>query len=506
MKNNKKILLGVFTLLFAFLFNLNIVNAGCNISVSSSKSASVGSNFNVSVTVPSNAGSWEYTLSYDSSKVKLVSGNLKVVGVYGDSRTSSYTFKALTEGIASFKAVNGSIYDYDSVQECFSGSGTATVNIGTKSSNNDNAASNKSKNNDLKSLSIEDATLSPEFNKGVLEYSATVPSDTESIKVSAEKEDAKANVTGTGEIKVKEGVNRIEIIVTAEDGSKKTYVINVTVEEKDPINVNVNGKKYTVVRKEDDIKSVPYNFKKTTITINKEDVLAYKNKKLNMILVGLKDEKGNVKLFIYKDKQYKELSYLSNELTNIILLDKVPNKLLYVYKKTTFKKDGLVYKGYKYIPYQNTNEYLVYGIDLNTNKKGYFVYDYDLDSIIRYSKKDLVKDNLFVIMPFIILLMLIAIILKFFKKVFTSKDKKIAKLNKRIDKLKNKKKDLFDYDEEDEEEPIITKVEDEEPLPKKTRKEKRKELMDAKMLLDKDKTSIRRISLEPDEMDDYGDF
>ena len=96
--------------------------------------------------------------------------------------------------------------------------------------------------------------------------------------------------------------------------------------------------------------------------------------------------------------------------------------------------------------------------------------------------------------------------LKILKKLFTSRNKKIRKLTKKLEKLKSKQnKDIFD-DEQEDEEPVITKVEDDKKVPKKTRKEKRKELMDAKKLLDKDKTSIRRISLEPNDLDDYDEF
>ena len=500
---NKKIIIGILVFLFAILFNLNALKAGCTISVSAPSSVKTGSNFNVSVTVPSNSGSWEYTLSYDSSKVKLVSGNLRVVGVYGDSRTSSYTFKSTAEGSASFKAVNASIYDYNSVEECYSGSGTATVNMSSTASNSKNSGAKddkveKSSDNSLKSLLVDSYELSPAFNKDTLEYSVTVPSGVEKIKVDAEKNDSKAKVAGIGEIEVKEGSNKVEVMVTAENGVTKTYIINVTVEEKDPINVEIDDKKYVVVRKVDEIKNVPTNFKKTTIKIGSEDVPAYTNKKLNITLVALKDEKDNIKLFIYENRKYKELYYMSNEVNSLILLD-APKELLYVYNKVNFKYDGVNYKGYKYITYSNKGEYLIYGVNLDTNEKGFYIYDSNIDGFVRYSKKDLLKDNLLIGLVALLGLIVFIWIIKILKRLFTSRRKKIEKLNKKIEKL-NRKDDF----EEDEEEPIITKLEDTKPLPKKSRKAKREELINAKKLLDKDKPkSVRRVSLEPDDMDDY---
>ena len=498
---NKKIVIGVFTFLFALLFNVSVIKAGCTISVSAPRSVKTGSSFNVSVTVPSNSGSWEYTLSYDSSKVKLVSGSLRVVGVYGDSRTSSYTFKSIAEGSASFKAVNGSIYDYDSVSECYSGSTTATTNMSSSSSSDlqgavGNVDEKKSNDNTLKSLSIDSYELTPKFDKDTTEYSITVPSGVETIKVDAEKNDKKAKLTGIGDIGVKEGLNKIEVTVTAENGDVKTYVINVTVEEKDPIIVTVGGKKYTVVRKETDIKEIPTNFEKSTLKLGGDAIPSYENKKLGITLVALKDKDDNVRLFIYEKGTYKELYYISNGLTSIILLD-APSKFLYVYKKTTFKYNDINYVGYKYLPYQNKDQYLVYGVNLDTNEKGFYIYDKVTDGLIRYGKKDLVKDNALVVSILLLALIIFIWFVKILKKLFTSKEKKIENLKKKIDKLND------EYEEEDEE-PSIKKIEDEEPLPKKTRKAKRQELIDAKKVLDKDKPkSVRKISLEPDEMDDY---
>ena len=501
---NKKTIIGILIFLFTILFNLDTLKAGCTISVSAPSSVKTGSNFNVSVTVPSNSGSWEYTLSYDSSKVKLVSGNLKVVGVYGDSRTSSYTFKSIAEGSASFKAVNASIYDYNSVEECYSGSGTANVNMSSVANNIKGSVANadkteKSNDNNLKNLSVDSYELSPKFSKDILEYNINVASSVEKIKVDAEKNDTKAKISGIGEIEVKEGLNKIEVVVTAENGDTKTYTINVTVEEKNPINVKVNGKKYVVVRKEEDIKNIPANFKKTTIKIGSEDVPAYVNKKINITLVALKDEKDNVKLFIYEKRNYKELYYMSNGVTNLILLD-APKNLLYVYNKVNFKYNSINYKGYKYIPYSNKDEYLIYGVNLDTNKKNFYIYDSNINGFIKYSKKDLLKDNLLTVLGLLLGLIIFIWIIKVLRKIFTSKRKKVERLNKKIEKLK--KED--DFEEDDDEEPVITKLEDTKPLPKKSRKAKREELINAKKLLDKDKPkSVRRVSLEPDDMDDY---
>jgi len=104
----------------------------------------------------------------------------------------------------------------------------------------------------LSSLTIEDYNLDKEFKKEVTEYSVVVENDVKKIKINAQLDDSSAKVEGTGEVEVKEGNNKIEIKVTAEDGSTKTYVINVTVKELNPVEVTIGKKKYTIVRKEDE--------------------------------------------------------------------------------------------------------------------------------------------------------------------------------------------------------------------------------------------------------------
>lgn len=85
---------------------------------------------------------------------------------------------------------------------------------------------NRSSNNYLKELSISSGEF--KFNKKTTEYALTVKNEVESINVSGSTEDNKSKVTGFGNYKLKEGVNTINIKVTAENGSSKNYVLKVT--------------------------------------------------------------------------------------------------------------------------------------------------------------------------------------------------------------------------------------------------------------------------------------
>ena len=86
----------------------------------------------------------------------------------------------------------------------------------------------KSKNADLKSLKVNVEGMSPEFDKNTTEYYLIVDLSVEKIDVTATADHEKASVKVTGNNSIKLGENTININVTAEDGTVKKYVINVT--------------------------------------------------------------------------------------------------------------------------------------------------------------------------------------------------------------------------------------------------------------------------------------
>lgn len=66
-----------------------------------------------------------------------------------------------------------------------------------------------------------------DFNKYILEYSITVDSDVDSLDITALAEDRNASVRIYGNSNFKEGENIVKVIVTAQDGSERTYIIKV---------------------------------------------------------------------------------------------------------------------------------------------------------------------------------------------------------------------------------------------------------------------------------------
>ena len=87
-----------------------------------------------------------------------------------------------------------------------------------------------SSNNNLNSLTISNYNLSPEFDSGITTYNLVVGAKVDSISIDATA-DEKATIEGIGNITLdSDNINHV-ITVTAEDGSKKEYKINIVKEQ-----------------------------------------------------------------------------------------------------------------------------------------------------------------------------------------------------------------------------------------------------------------------------------
>lgn len=86
----------------------------------------------------------------------------------------------------------------------------------------------RSGNNNLASLSVKEGNLSPNFSKSTEKYSMSVPYSVSKLTITATPEDSKAKVSISGNTNlVAEANNKVTIKVTAENGSVKTYTIDV---------------------------------------------------------------------------------------------------------------------------------------------------------------------------------------------------------------------------------------------------------------------------------------
>ena len=173
--------------------------------------------------------------------------------------------------------------------------------------------------NNLSSLGVEGATLSPSFSASVTSYTVNLPANTEKIKVTGKKADSRATVSGLGDVEVEDGKNTIKVIVTAQNGSSKTYTITAIVEELDPIEVSIGEEKLTAVRKEKLLSSPDSSFEKSTAKINDEEIPALENKNANIVLIGLKDEEGNITLYVYDEQNNTYKKYVQQSFKELVL-------------------------------------------------------------------------------------------------------------------------------------------------------------------------------------------
>lgn len=372
----KKIKLISLTLLTFIFGTLNVFAAG-SASLSVNKgSIENGSSVTASVTVK-NTAAWNVTITSAGS----TSGcTQKFVGDSGTgentSKTFSVTCKSTSTGLISF-TMSGDITSSDGTNSKISGSKQVTVTVPRE----------KSKNNKLSSLNVEGYEISPKFDASINEYTVTVPSTVEKININAKKADGYAKLDGTGEKTVEEGTNTFEIVVTSETGVANTYKLIVNVEDQNPIEVDVDGKKYTVVKLAKDLEK-PELFDDTIIKINDIDIPAFTNEVSKYTLVGLKDESGKISLFVYKDGKYTKFNEFKSDSLSIIFMDmkKVPKGFI----KTSTKINEQSVVAYKL---KGDRKLLLYGINLATGKENYYTYD-SKEKTLQIFDKDKYEDDL----------------------------------------------------------------------------------------------------------------
>lgn len=114
-----------------------------------------------------------------------------------------------------------------------------------------NAEVKKSNNANLIDIELSVGTIA--FDKEVFEYALEVENEVEQITINATTEHKKAKIKGTGDYELNVGSNELKLVVTAEDGATKEYVVKVTrkekIEEQPKIENSSNQVEQTIVKK-----------------------------------------------------------------------------------------------------------------------------------------------------------------------------------------------------------------------------------------------------------------
>ena len=471
----KKYLIVSFITLFALINN---VDASSSLSTSASQVYN-GDSFTTTVSL-NGIASWEVHVSASGP----VSGcSINAADATEDAMNGSKTYSTTctTTGTGTVNiSLSGNATNENNSKESVSGSKTVQVvsrPSNNNSSNNNNSTSNrnintntkkednKSGNNDLKSFEIEDYNITPEFDKNVTDYTLTVPNGVEKIKILAYKDDDNASLSGDdGEVEVKVGENKFEVVVTAENGDKKTYNLTVTVEEK-PITIKVNNNDYSIVKNKDELPKLDIEHEELTLTIQDQEVPAYRIDSINYVLIGLRDSKGTISLYKFdsfkndeKDPTYELFNYIESK--GILLINKeLPkNKIPKNYKKYTEKINGYEYTVYKLN--KNSKYCLIYGLNLETNKENIYKYDFKEKTLQIYDREEqkiLEKNNekyekLIIILAGVIVVLVLLTTIGFTRKqkdnknidadFLTKKDIKKIEKNTKKEEKKNKNKEI----------------------------------------------------------------
>ena len=242
----------LFVIAFFFIALISNSSKAASISISTSKSSvSPGESFSVTVSVSGGAGKVNVSATNASlSKTSLdlmLQSSMTITCTAGSSGTISISASGVVADYATENDANISASPKTvSIIQKTSGNGGSTSN--SSSSNNggktdtNTGSTTKSNNANLQMIETQPVDFkgfSPNKQSG---YSVTLENDADRITFSYKKANSNSTVniinktngdTGKTWVKVSEGENIINLIVTAEDGTQKTYTINVTRKTKD---------------------------------------------------------------------------------------------------------------------------------------------------------------------------------------------------------------------------------------------------------------------------------
>jgi len=499
MKNLKIIFIGIISL----FVGINSINAAGSISVNTS-SIYVGDVVTVSVTV-SNAAAWEVHIAVSGAASASNCGTLDFADSSADALNTSKTYTATCKptktGTVTF-SLSGNTTDASGNTTNISGSKSVSV-VNRPSAppvvNTPPApVTPKSSVNYLSGLEVEGFQLSPNFDKETSEYIVELPTDTTSINIKATPEHNKANINGIGIVNVTEGINNLNILVTAENGSTRTYNLKAIVKEKDPIVVTIDNEKYTVIRKREQLISASSFYSETTIKINEQEIPAYYGEITGYTLVGLKNSEGIINLYTYDEdnqsyKLYQEFNFAKTIFYPINIKDEEIPKY---YSKYNVIINDVELPCYKMN--EHDNFMLLYGVNIENNHEGFYVYDAFENTLQRYNENifDVVNEEINVLKSIIIGLFSIIIVVVVTAAIqgSTSNTKKVVKIKQEknkeeLEKIKQKKENQKEARLLEKE---LKRKEKEKEKNKPKPKKRKKNYLDDTALIDISEINIRK--------------
>lgn len=309
----------------AFAFNVSAASA----TVSGAGEYEVGKSFSVTVNFNADATLYavEATVNYNSSVLRLDSvsgadynvgnGSVKIVddgfSATKPSKSSSYTLK-FTAVAAGNSPISASILGGGEAESRASASAAVSV-VTPKPSSNANLAS----------IKLSAGSLSPAFNANTTNYSATVKYNVDSITVTGAVADGGATYVGGGTFALNVGDNSRVLTVTAADGTKKTYTVNIkrmseeetaqaeqAARDANPLLVVIDGADYTIANSFDGI-WVPAGFTQGTALRKDTEIAVLNDDNGEYQLYWLVDASGANGAFYTRDENdnFTKINYIN---------------------------------------------------------------------------------------------------------------------------------------------------------------------------------------------------
>ena len=378
------------------LLSTGVFAASASFSLSASGSVTVGKQVKVTVKLSSSEkiGSWRFSISYDPAVLEYVSGADSGGGgavSFADSSdgitsfSKTITFRAKKIGNATVSVGSAQVVSFDSATNMTVNSPSRKISV--------IAAPDLSGENHLSDLSVSAGEMTPAFSPDTNAYTLTVPYETTSVAVYATAKDGKASVAVTPSDALAVGENKIEVVVTAEDGSKRTYTLTVTRTESElaGATVDLDGVTYSVAYDPATL-TVPENYTPATAEYGEKKILVFKAPKDVLQIAYLANgESGAWYIYDEETLSFSEYHSVTGAASTVVLLTppesvKIPEGFL-PHELTVGEETWSVYKS------ENSEEegiWLVYGMKSDGTCQ-FFYYDSDLSTFASYFEP--VKDT-----------------------------------------------------------------------------------------------------------------
>ena len=368
-------------LLVVILFSITTNVKAFSTYLSGDREINENATFTVTIGVNDASNLWGFRapINYDSSKLTLVSstglngfgvavGSSFVAdnssGINGSKSVATLTFKATSN----FKVNESTTISLGSAE----GSDGEQTITGAGSSITISVEPPKNSNNNLSNLSIDGYDI--DFASNKTSYQLTVEYEVNQINIKASTADSTARVSGTGTKDLNLYTNTFNIVVTAENGSRKTYTIEVIRKDIDgnikelatdntlssititDYNINFNPEilEYTILLNEAVIPEINALATDTnaTVTVNNPDSIKTGN---NVIEISVIAENGAEQIYkinaIYLDEVEEEKiapDSKEDDSLNVWLIIVIIESLLIVVAIITsiilIKKEKIVFK------------------------------------------------------------------------------------------------------------------------------------------------------------------